>query len=151
MRIGDLSAGQMANQMAQSICAGATSDREPVASLFEDSPPAVSIWKTLSDAYDIHNLTGDQMAELSQTLYDTGEITLRDHASLSFNPPDLAPEQVLLTPPDGEGEVDWIAEYQARIEAAQKNNDTRNLLVNQRIMGYLTRIDTGGAGMDVTA
>lgn len=101
-----------------------------------------SIWHKIAAKYDVRNITTEETGNLSQELYDAGEISLFDHAILSFDPDHFVQSGTgFLTKADSTGHRDLISEYEARIEMDKKMNDTKNIVNNERILGYLHRLE----------
>lgn len=100
-----------------------------------------SIWHQMASQYDVRHITGMETAELSQYLYDAGEISLLDHATLSFNPNHGPSGSGFLTPETSIGHRDLISEYEARIQMDNKAGNDKNLVSNERIFEYLGRLD----------
>ncbi|SDU07512.1 hypothetical protein [Desulfobacula phenolica] len=100
-----------------------------------------SIWQKTASKYDVRNITTDETAELSQKLYDAGEISLLDHAILSFDPSHLHYGTTFLTQADSTGHRDLISEYETRINMNKKMGDRQSLMNNEQILEYLNRLD----------
>ncbi len=47
------------------------------------NPPAV--YEELSTNYDVRNATFEEIVEISNVLYNSGEITLKEHAVITFD------------------------------------------------------------------
>ena len=104
-----------------------------------------AIWQQLGREYNIHNISHQERAELSQKLYDAGEITLLDHAMLSFDGDNgQLPGISFLTEPNGEGKFDLVDEYNARIEQDKLMNNQTNLVHNERILDILNHLEHAG-------
>lgn len=78
----------------------------------------------MASKYDVRNITTEETADLSQQLYDAGEISLLDHAILSFDPDHIPYGSGFLTQEDTTGHRDLILEYEARIRMDQKMGKT---------------------------
>lgn len=109
----------------------------------KDNP---SIWNELSQEYDIHHATFAELCAISQQLYNAKQISLADHACLSFDPtriPGVDKANFYFTPADQSGKRDWIAEYQARADFELKNGNPANYqyIVNHFVDGILRRLE----------
>ena len=101
-----------------------------------------SIWRIIASKYDVRSITAEETADLSQKLYDAGEISLLDHAILSFDPDHNIPYGTgFLTQADSMGHRDLITEYQARIDLDNKTGNRKNIVNNGRVLSYLERLD----------
>lgn len=116
-----------------------------VKSCSETSPgnpiEAESIWQKMASAYDVRHITTEETADLSQSLYDAGEISLLDHALLSFDPSRIPYGTGFLTEGDNAGHHDLISEYETRMNMDQETGSKQNLVHDQRIYEYLKRLD----------
>jgi len=111
-----------------------------------------SIWREIASKYDLHCITAGETADLSQKLYNAGEISLFDHAILSFDPSHIPDGTGFLTPADSTGHRDLIAEYEARIDLDKKTSNSQNIVNNERVLEYLKRLDAAkGNPVHVTA
>jgi hypothetical protein len=101
-----------------------------------------SIWRKMASKYDVRSITTEETANLSQELYDAGEISLLDHAILSFDPDHNIPYGTgFLTQADSTGHRDLISEYEARIDMNKKMGNSQSLVNNERVLEYLERLD----------
>ena len=100
-----------------------------------------SIWRKMASKYDVRRITTQETASLSQELYKAGEISLLDHAVLSFDPDRIADGTGFLTRADSTGHRDLILEYETRIDLDKKMGNSQNLVNNERILEYLERLD----------
>ncbi len=86
-----------------------------------------TIYKTLADQYDIQNATFEELVHLSHTLYNAGEISLKEHMTLTFDyekatnhlkrhAPGAIPSHFTMyeTAANEYGQRNWIAEFEAR-------------------------------------
>jgi hypothetical protein len=111
-----------------------------------------SVWRKTASKYDVRNITAGETEKLSQELYDAGEISLLDHAILSFDPSRSPYGTGFQTPADGTGRRDLVSEYEARVNMDRKMGDSRNLVNDERVLGYLERLDAAkGNPVHVTA
>lgn len=89
-----------------------------------------NIWDDLSIKYDITSATFNELNEISSTLYELGEISLKEHALLTF---DLNRAIEFLKPKTSDissnfpmyptnanetAEINWINEFQVRADQA---------------------------------
>ena len=100
-----------------------------------------SIWRKLASKYDIRSITIEETANLSQELYNAGEISLLDHAILSFDPSHIPYGTGFLTQADNTGHRDLISEYETRIDMDKKMCNSQSLINNERVYEYLERLD----------
>lgn len=101
-----------------------------------------SIWRKMALKYDVRSITTEETASLSQELYDAGEISLFDHALLSFDPDHSVPYGTgFLTQSDSTGHRDLILEYANRIDMDKKMGNSQSLINNERVLEYLKRLD----------
>lgn len=105
-----------------------------------------SIWHQIGQEVDVRSLTRDDLAKVSQLLYDNGAISLQDHATMSFDP-SFAGSTNLLTSPNSEGQVDWVAEFQARLRQHSKAGDKDAAAGDQRILEIFARLQAGSKGV----
>ncbi|NLY75809.1 MAG: hypothetical protein GX075_10965 [Firmicutes bacterium] len=102
-----------------------------------------SIWRTLAAKYDIRHATADELREISTALYHAGQISLFNHAILTFDPAKspMLNLDINLTPADRDGRRDWIAEYEARLKRDLKQNNLQAALQHHKIIEILKRLD----------
>lgn len=101
-----------------------------------------SIWRKMASKYDIRSITTEETANLSQELYDAGEISLLDHAILSFDPDLNLPHGTgFQTQANSTGHRDLISEYETRINMNKKMGNRQSLVNNERVLEYLERLD----------
>lgn len=84
----------------------------------------VDIWRELAVNFDVRNCTFEELCEISTQLYQSGEISLREHAILTFDLNkarehmqkrlQMPVNDFYLTPATSDGKRDWIKEYEAR-------------------------------------
>jgi hypothetical protein len=111
-----------------------------------------SIWRKMASKYDVRSITIEETANLSQELYNAGEISLRDHAILSFDPDRIPHGTGFLTQADSTGHRDLISEYETRIDMDKKMGNSLNLVNNERVLEYLERLDAAkGNPIHITA
>jgi hypothetical protein len=91
-------------------------------------------------------MTRDELAKVSSMLYDNGLISLRDHATMSFDP-SFAGSSNLLTAADGSGRVDWMAEFQARLAKHKADGDSSSVAQDERVLDILSRLQAGSKGV----
>lgn len=105
-----------------------------------------SVWHQIGKGVDVRSLTQEDLAKVSGMLYDNGVISLRDHATMSFDP-SFAGSSGLLTEADASGRVDWMAEFQARLAKHQKEGDTQGAAQDGRVLDILSRLQAGAKGV----
>lgn len=100
-----------------------------------------AFYEEISNKYDVRNATFEEIVEMSNELYEAGEISLKDHAVLTFdfgratnhlkqNAPGYIPNSFDMyeTSANSNGQRDWIAEFGVR---ASKNLKFGNLIGHQ--------------------
>lgn len=105
---------------------------------------STGIWSELKDKYDIRNATFDELSNISSQLYKAGEISLLDHAIITFNPSKsklAVKPNINATQGTQDGRRDWIVEFQSRAYRELKNNNLQGYIQNKRISGILSRLD----------
>jgi hypothetical protein len=65
---------------------------------------------------------------------------------MSFDP-SFAGSTGLLTEPDSAGRVDWLAEFQARLDRHLQDGDERSAAQDRRVLDILGRLQAGGRGV----
>lgn len=125
---------------------------ETVATTQKDSS---TVFEELSGKYDVRNATFGEVVEISNALYEAGEISLKEHAVLTFDY-DRATNNLKRHSPgyisanfdmyetsaNSNGQRDWIAEFGAR---ASKNFKFGNLIgyqSNMKAIDILQRLNT---------
>lgn len=136
--------GMTARQYLSTLKGGYTA--APPEALWGQGDNNPSIWDELSKKYDIHHATFDELCTISYQLYQAKQITLIDHATLSFDPtriPHGPDAKFYFTPADQDGRRDWIAEYTARAEFELKNGnpDGYQYILNHFVRGILSRLE----------
>ena len=105
-----------------------------------------SVWHQIGKEVDVRSLSQEDLAKVSSMLYDSGAISLQDHATLSFDP-SFAGSSNLLTATDSSGRIDWIAEFQARQDKHQKEGDSHSAAQDGRMLDILSRLQAGSRGV----
>jgi hypothetical protein len=120
---------------------------ETTSSTVKDPQQTDSLWRRLGREYDLRDISIQETAQLSQQLYDGGEISLLDHAILSFDPNCLPwGGDTFLSEANNAGNHDLIAEFSARIELNRKMGDEKSLANNERVFDILQRLEQAKAG-----
>lgn len=118
---------------------------------------SLNIWEELSRKYDIRNATYDEVKDISLSLYNAREISLKEHSILTFDF-DRASKDIIRnssnlgiqvspnfsmyeTVANGNGERDWIAEYEARVETDYKFGNLIGYQNKQKVLNILSRLD----------
>lgn len=125
---------------------------ETVATKQKDSS---TLYEELSSKYDVRNATFGELTNISQALYAAGEISLIEHATLTFDyerstntlkqhaPTSVSSNfSMYETSANSNGQRDWIAEFGAR---ASKDFQFGNLVGYQtksKILAILQKLDT---------
>ncbi|MFB5089355.1 hypothetical protein PGC35_19550 [Psychrobacillus sp. PGGUH221] len=112
-------------------------------------------WEELSGKYDVRKGTFEEITEISQTLYEAGDISLKDHALLTFDYeksinslkqnatiPISANFDMYETSSNSSGERDWIAEFEARASKDFKYGNLIGYQNKMKILTILQRLDT---------
>jgi len=97
------------------------------------------IWRELSEQYDIHNASFEDLCDISKNLYSAGQISLFDHAMLTFRY--SIPNMDNATPSYPNGNKDWVAEFRARGKRELKYNNMDGYVLFQRLVGILNKLD----------
>jgi hypothetical protein len=105
-----------------------------------------SVWHQLGKGVDVRAMTKDELAAVSQHLYQSGAIDLSDHAVMSFDP-SFAGSTGLLTEPDASGRVDWVEEFQARLSRHLEAGEQGAAAQDRRVLDILARLQAGGRGV----
>ncbi|AZT90457.1 hypothetical protein ELD05_07235 [Caldicellulosiruptor changbaiensis] len=101
------------------------------------------IWNELSSKYNIRNASFSDIKNISYQLYKAGQISLLNHGILTFDPsesPQRIKPNIFLTQPDRDGRMDWIAEYEARVNRDLKIGNTTGYLNNMCILNILKQL-----------
>lgn len=101
---------------------------------------------TTAQNYNVHSMSLDATVSLSQELYDSGNISLKEHAILSFDPSQMGVGSAMLTAPDNNGNYDLISEFEARMEMNKKLGDTQSLQNNKQVLEVLVKLDALHSG-----
>ena len=113
------------------------------------------IWEELSKKYNVRKATFEEISEISLTLYEAGEISLGEHALITFNgekamdylrphaPMPVSKDFDLnVTAANHNGERDWIAEFEARAARDFKYGHLIGHQNNTKIVSIFQRLDT---------
>ena len=88
------------------------------------------IWSEVAGRIDLKNATGNEVATLSDALFNAGAITFEDHINLSFQKHQ-----------DNEDRTDYIAYWQSEQENAihhgAHHEDLNDIIRIQSILGYV--------------
>lgn len=114
------------------------------------APEEPPVWKALREQFDIRRASFADLCSISRGLYETGEIALKEHAILTFNP-ESSPQwnevskgqenpHYFLTKADSLGRRDWIKEYEARVEADRRIGNVLGYKNNLTLLTILTRL-----------
>ena len=124
---------------------------EAVATTQKDSS---TVYKDLSRKYDVRNATFEEIVEISNVLYEAGEITLTEHTLITFdyeratnylkrNTPGVpANFNMHETSANSNGQRDWIAEFGARASSHFKYGNLVGYQTNSKIIAILQKLDT---------
>jgi len=116
-----------------------TQDSFAAAMASSTEPP---IWGELRGKYDIRNATIDEMSAISKELYQAGEISLKDHGlMLSLKWVENIKAQSNPGVSTGSSvRVDWIKEYEARIEFDRRMGNTLGQANNRTVLSIVKRL-----------
>lgn len=111
-----------------------------------------NIWEELAQKYDVTHTTFDNLKEMSTLLYESGEISLKEHAVLTFDF-DRATESIQMeaagvptqftmntTKTDADGNRNWIEEFQGRSDRAFKHDNLIGYHTYQGVISILQRL-----------
>ncbi|MBD7984102.1 hypothetical protein H9649_05885 [Sporosarcina sp. Sa2YVA2] len=112
-----------------------------------------AIYKGLSDKYDVRNAKFGEIVEISNALYDAGEISLKEHAVLTFDydratnnlkrhaPGDIPKDfDMYETSANSNGQRDWISEFGARAAKDFKFGNLIGYQSNTKVLDILERL-----------
>lgn len=108
---------------------------------------STSVWDRLSQQYDIHNATFNDLKAIASQLYQAGQIDLLHLGILTFDLTPLyrklgyPPEIQFLIPSDQFGRRDWIAEWEARAEQQLKLGNTLGYQRDRECLEILRRLE----------
>ncbi|MGG0645037.1 hypothetical protein ABE021_14025 [Sporosarcina gallistercoris] len=116
----------------------------------KDSP---TIYNQISDKYDVRNATFGEIIEISIALYEAGEISLKEHAVLTFDfekatnnlkriaPGHISPDfNMHATSANSSGQRDWISEFGARAAKDFKFSNLIGYQSNTKVFDILERL-----------
>ncbi|MBE1556129.1 hypothetical protein [Sporosarcina limicola] len=112
-----------------------------------------ALYKELSSKYDVRNATFGEIIEMSEALYGAGEISLKEHAALTFDY-DKATSSLKRHAPgyisadfdmyetfaNSKGERDWIAEFEARASKDFKYGNLIGYQSKMKVLDILERL-----------
>lgn len=89
--------------------------------------------------YDVRNMSPREMATMSQTLYQSGSISFRDHALLSFQPELGAQFNAILpgSPGGPDASKNFLAQWEAQLQIHEKLGDADFAKNDQRVLNIL--------------
>lgn len=112
-----------------------------------------AIYKGLSDKYDVKNATFEEIVEISNVLYEAGEITFKEHIVLVFDygratnnlkrhAPGYVPADFDMyeTSANSNGQRDWISEFGARAAKDFKFGNLVGYQSNTKVLDILERL-----------
>ncbi len=112
-----------------------TKEIDKVANEFGTNKDTSNIWMSLSEKYDVTNMTFDQLKEISTALHEADEISLFEHAMLTFDfdrasnsikqdIPNVPQTFTMYATEANEfNERNWIDEFQERANRASKHGN----------------------------
>lgn len=111
-------------------------------------------YKELAQQYDVRNATFNEIKEISNILYNAGEISMKEHMLLIFDfgratdyikniaPGTTAPHfDMYKTSANEYGQRDWIAEIEARAADHFKFGNLIGYHTNSKILAILQKLD----------
>ncbi len=106
---------------------------------------------TVSDIvkkYDVKNITPNEMANMSQELYDSGNISFKIHAFLSFQP-ELNPSyestigKLTNSIAEPDKPMNFLGEWKGRLEHQLKSGVSNEIIENTKeVISFLDHLDT---------
>ncbi|PLR95979.1 hypothetical protein [Bacillus sp. T33-2] len=112
------------------------------------------IYEELASKYNVRNTTFEELTEISKALYDKGEISLKEHMTITFdyeratnNIKQYAVTQVspkfsmYETDADSNGRVDWIAEFEERANKDFKYGNLIGYRSKLKVLSFLQQLD----------
>ncbi|HHY74688.1 MAG TPA: hypothetical protein GX497_15965 [Bacillus bacterium] len=111
-----------------------------------------NIYENLSNKYDVRKATFEEIKEISHSLYEAGEISLKEVAILTFDYEratndiknqvgSVSPNFSLYeTEANKNGQRDWIAEYEARAAKFFQSGDLVGYQNSTKILNILREI-----------
>ncbi|MEC2077742.1 hypothetical protein [Metabacillus fastidiosus] len=112
-----------------------------------------NVWKEISSKYNVRKATFEDIQEISQKLYEAGEISLAEHAILIFDCERVANDikhrahvpvspnfSMYETVSNQNGERDWIAEFEARVKKDFKYGNLLGHQHNMKVLNILQRL-----------
>ncbi|MED4455054.1 hypothetical protein [Metabacillus fastidiosus] len=113
------------------------------------------VWKEISSKYNVQKATFEDIKEISLRLYEAGEISLLEHAILTFDHEKVANDikhrarvpvspnfSMYETSSNQYGERDWIAEFEARVKKDFKYGNLLGYQNNMKVLNILQRLNT---------
>lgn len=114
---------------------------------------STTLYKGLSDKYDVRNATFGEIVEISNALYEAGEISLKEHAVLTFDYERATNNlkrhasgytsvdfDMYETSANNNGQRDWISEFGARAARDFKFGNLIGYQNNTRVLDILKRL-----------
>lgn len=124
---------------SQSASNQGISNIESKAATNQDVANSSSIWEELSQEYDIHNATFDELCTISRKLYDNKQISLGEYGLLTFDYDKLYSK---LTHQAAQySKKDWIAEFEKRAEQELKVGNMLGYNNRENIVNILKRLE----------
>ncbi|EPR43653.1 hypothetical protein dsx2_2270 [Desulfovibrio sp. X2] len=135
--------GQDQTQAAARTSSTSSSSSGSATTFLSSSSQSFDIWRALATQYDLNSMDAGDLDDLSQSLYDAGQISLGDRTALSFDPEKgtlSSNAGSLLTGTNASGKVDWQSEFKARLADAMDSGDMVSAQVDQQVLGVLGRL-----------
>lgn len=123
-----------------------------IAEKHEENPPIN--YEELAQQYDVRNATFEEIKEISNALYQAGEISMKEHMILTFdfgratadirrNAPGYVSTDfdMYKTPANENGQRDWIAEIKARAADHFKYGNIIGYETNSKILAVLQKME----------
>lgn len=107
------------------------------------------IWKELGKAHNVTNMSLESLRTVSLTLHNNDKVTIEEHTVMNFSfTQDQADDKqgMFRTEADEDGKRDWIAEFKARLEEHQAQNNEQAAAMDKRILSILERLQAAASG-----
>lgn len=107
-----------------------------------------NVWQQAGARFDPRCATFEELAQLALLLYRQGAVSVLEYLLLASSPEDetAAFGDVLFTPADDAGRCDWIAEFEARREAARYYGHFASVESMERVLDGLKRVEAARGG-----
>ncbi|WP_153723321.1 hypothetical protein [Sporosarcina cascadiensis] len=120
---------------------------------YTEPEDSAALYKGLSEKYDVRQATFGEIVEMSNALYEAGEISLKEHAVLTFDydraannlkrqAPGYVPVDFTMfeTVAASNGQRDWISEFGARAAKDFKFGNLAGFQSHTKMLDILERL-----------